>query len=130
MTPVYYWAQQETWAIWASQILAAYPLESAKSLLLCYSQTQETWPFLHPSNNTAEKDESDDEDDVDKNDDNIITINDIEPCLKKVEEAMDKVNVLLQKQTSILKCDTCDFEARNVNGLTMHKKAKHTDNAN
>ena len=79
-----------------------------------------------------EPDEEDDERDVDRNDndeENIITINDIEPSLKKVEEAMDKVNILLQKQTFALKCDTCDFEARNVNGLTMHKKAKHTDNS-
>ena len=89
--------------------------------------------FQHEEKDESDEEEegnSDDEDDADKNDDNIITINDIEPCLKKVEEAMDKVNVLLQKQTSILKCDACDFEARNVNGLTMHKKAKHTDNAN
>ena len=45
-----------------------------------------------------EDDESDDERDVDKNDndeENIITINDIEPSLKTVEEAMDKVNILL-----------------------------------
>ena len=85
--------------------------------------------FQHEVNDEPDDDEdeqSDDEDDVEKNDEeNIITINDIEPSLKKVEEAMDKVNILLQKQTSLLKCDACDFEAKNTNGL--HKKAKHTE---
>ena len=28
---------------------------------------------------------------------------------------------------TLLKCDLCEFEARNSNGLTMHKKSKHTD---
>ena len=95
--------------------------------LLCMFQHEEK---DEPDEEDDESDdESDDEKDVDKNEENIITINDIEPSLKKVEEAMDKVNILLQKQTFALKCDTCDFEARNVNGLTMHKKAKHTDNS-
>ena len=42
------------------------------------------------------------------------------------EEAMEKVNELLKQQK--LKCDVCEFQARNANGLNMHKKAKHTDN--
>jgi hypothetical protein len=89
-----------------------------------------------------ERDVSDDEDDdasedesVEENGDDtedkseLIKITDLEPSLKKVEEAMTKVNILLQKQSSLLKCDLCEFEARNANGLTMHKKAKHTDNS-
>ena len=59
----------------------------------------------------------------------MINITDLEPILKKVEEAMNKINLLLQRQTSQLKCDLCEFEARNENGLTMHKKAKNTDNS-
>ena len=42
---------------------------------------------------------------------------------------MKNGNVLLQKQTSALKSDSCEFKARNSNGLVMHKKAKHTENS-
>ena len=57
-----------------------------------------------------------------------MKIGDIEPSLRKVEEAMDKVEkLLLQNKTSNLKCNKCDFEAKNSNGLTMHNKAKHPD---
>ena len=79
-----------------------------------------------------ESDESDGEDENGRDDDDnqdevsFIKIEDLEPSLKKVEEAMEKVKMMIQKQTSILKCDQCEFEARNGNGLTMHKKAKHT----
>ena len=73
-------------------------------------------------------DDEDDEDDEDdnQNEESLIKIEDLEPSLKKVEEAMEKVKMMIEKQTSILKCDQCEFEARNGNGLTMHKKAKHT----
>ena len=73
-------------------------------------------------------DDGDDDDDHNDDEDSLIKVRDLEPSIKKVEEAMEKVNVLLKKQTSALKCDLCEFEARNTNGLTMHKKAKHTDN--
>ena len=57
-------------------------------------------------------------------------VKDIEPSLRKVEEAMDKIQQLLMpEQTSKLKCDQRDFEAKNTNGLNMHKKAKHPDNS-
>ena len=39
----------------------------------------------------------------------VINIADLEPSVKKVEEANNKVNLLLQKQTSKLKCDLCDY---------------------
>ena len=55
----------------------------------------------------------------------LIRLADIEPVLAKIEIAMKKANNLL-KGTK-LKCDKCDFVAKNQNGLTMHKKAKHTD---
>ena len=79
-------------------------------------------------NDEESEDESGDEDEDEKsNGKDLVKITDLEPSLKKVEEAMKKVNVLMQKNTSLLKCDLCEFEARNSNGLTMHKKSKHTD---
>ena len=82
---------------------------------------------------TEEEEESDDENDDDQNDDDakIFKIQDIEPCLQKVEEAMDKVQQLLQQDKNPkIRCDKCEFEAKNLNGLNMHKKAKHPDNSN
>ena len=88
--------------------------------------------FQHEKSDEDDDDESDDDDgdDDDHNnaEDSLIQVRDLEPSIKKVEEAMEKVNVLLKKHSSALKCDLCEFEARNTNGLTMHKKVKHTDN--
>ena len=79
----------------------------------------------------GDESENDDDDDDDSQDvENIVNIEDLEPSLKKVEEAMEKVKKAIQQQTSILKCDQCEFEAKNGNGLTMHKKAKHADKNN
>ena len=72
---------------------------------------------------TEEEDESDEEKNEDaendqaNDDEHIVKIGDIEPSLRKVEEALDKVEQLLLQNN--LKC--------NSNGLTMHKKAKHPD---
>ena len=86
---------------------------------------------------TEEEDESDEEKNEDENnddaqndqenndDEHIVKIGDIEPSLRKVEEAMDKVEQLLLQNN--FKCNICDFQAKNSNGLTMHKKAKHPD---
>ena len=90
--------------------------------------------FQHEENEESEdEDNNEDDDDVNEDDvnesreeENVISIDDIEPSLRKVEEAMEKVNELLKQQK--LKCDVCEFQARNANGLNMHKKAKHTDN--
>ena len=85
---------------------------------------------------TEEEDESDNEKNDDdcknveanKDDEQVVNIGDIEPSLRKVEEAMDEVEkLLLRNKTSNLKCNKCDFEAKNSNGLTMHIKAKHPD---
>ena len=46
--------------------------------------------------------------------------------MDKVVEAFEKLSVNLKKHFGPLKCDSCEFEARNENGLTMHKRAKHT----
>ena len=93
--------------------------------------------FKHDGRDVSDDENEDDEESEDESDEenkdekrsgkDLIKITELEPSLKKVEEAMDKVNVLLQKTTSPLKCDLCEFEARNANGLTMHKKSKHTD---
>ena len=86
--------------------------------------------FQHEDNDESGDEENDDDDEDDDDDDesnNVITIADIEPSMNKVEEAMEKVNELLKKQK--LKCDECDFQAKNANGLNMHKKSKHTDNS-
>ena len=102
--------------------------------ILCMFQHEEN----DDDNDDESKNENSDEDDDDESDDdngddvsdkNLVNVSDLEPILKKVEDAMEKVNTLLQKQLSALKCDLCDFEAKNSNGLTMHKKAKHTDNS-
>ena len=95
--------------------------------------------FLHDERDVSDNEDEDDIEDEpdDKNDDvndtenseseNIFNVEDLEPSLKKVEDAMNKVEQLIL--TSKLKCDKCDFSAKNINGLNMHKKAKHTDNS-
>ena len=94
--------------------------------------------FQHEENNDGDADKNDessdeDDDESDNDDENgvkhLVNVTDLEPSLKKVEEAMEKVNNLLQKQVSALKCNLCEFEAKNTNGLTMHKKARHPDNS-
>ena len=60
--------------------------------------------------------------------DDSVRLSEIEPVLLKVEKAMKKVSELLNG--SKLKCDKCDFTAKNQNGLKMHMKAKHTDKSN
>ena len=67
-----------------------------------------------------ESDENDESDDVE-----TFRLSEIEPALTKVELAMEKVNNLINSQR--LKCDSCEFKAKNQNGLNMHKKAKHGD---
>ena len=87
--------------------------------------------FVHEEGDECDNDEAADESEnesehTNDNEENVITIEDIEPCLKKVEDAMEKVRMALEKQG--LKCDQCEFKARNENGLNMRKKAKHTNN--
>ena len=82
----------------------------------------------HFQNDEEECEEENDEmDEHDESDEDIETfkLSEIEPALAKVEVAMEKVNNLLN--TTKLKCDSCDFKAKNQNGLNMHKKAKHGD---
>ena len=90
----------------------------------------------HPDDEDSDDDDDSDEDvndNVNENDEtnesNIIQMKDLEPSLRKVEEAMEKVNELLRKNPNNLACDKCDFVAKNVNGLNMHNKSKHTKNS-
>ena len=69
----------------------------------------------------------DEESDGDGDDNSInVDVEEIKPVLEKLEEAFEKLSVNLKKHFGPLKCDKCEFEARNENRLTMHKRAKHT----
>jgi len=95
--------------------------------ILCMFQHEDDEESEDEDNNQDE--DNDDEEDVNESidEENVISIDDIEPSMRKVEEAMEKVNQLLKQQK--LKCDVCEFQAKNMNGLNMHNKAKHTDNS-
>ena len=102
--------------------------------LLCMYQHEQH--FQDEKEDDDENEEEENDKDSESDDDNnldeheylkTVKIMDLEPSLKKVEEAMKKVNDLMKQKAASLQCDECDFEARNHNGLTMHKKSKHTD---
>ena len=99
--------------------------------IMCMFQHDENNNDGDDEQNDEKSDEDDDEseDDEENDDKNLVNVTDLERSMNKVEDAMEKVNILLQKQFSTLKCDLCEFEARNSNGLNMHKKTKHTDNS-
>ena len=67
-------------------------------------------------------DKSDDDDDTTSNDEGI-NFEEIKPALEKFKQAVENFEQLLGKHS--LKCKSCEFEARDLNGLTMHMKAKH-----
>ena len=72
------------------------------------------------------KDENTDDeecDDDEESESEIETIEDIKPILDKFKKAVENFEELLQ--ICSLKCKQCDFEAKDVNGLNMHVKAKH-----
>ena len=52
-----------------------------------------------------------------------VNIEKIKPVLEKFKQAVDNFEELLEKCS--LKCKDCEFEARDLNGLKMHMKAKH-----
>ena len=83
---------------------------------------------LFQDNEDESEDENDESDCHETLDDDTVKMSEIEPIIAKVEQAMEKVNKLLQ--STKLKCDSCDFVAKNQNGLSMHKKAKHPDKSN
>ena len=73
-----------------------------------------------------EEDETDGESEDEYKDDSkdLIKVTDLEPSFRKVEESMSRVTKLLENAR--LKCEFCEFIAKNANGLNMHKKSKHT----
>ena len=83
--------------------------------------------FKHDRRDISDdEDSSDGESDEENKDDSkeVIKVMDLEPSFKKVEESMSRVTRLLENAR--LKCEFCDFIAKNANGLNMHKKSKHT----
>ena len=67
--------------------------------------------------------ETDDDDDEIKEQEEISG-DDLKPIVEKVQKALEKFDILLMKNE--LKCNVCDFEAKNKNGLNMHIRSKHT----
>ena len=47
--------------------------------------------------------------------------------LKSIRKSIEKITLLMKKVAPLLQCESCNFEAKNQNGLTMHIKAKHTE---
>ena len=86
--------------------------------------------YKHERRNSDENDDndgSDDESESDDSDDELeVDIEELKPVLGKLEEAFEKLSISLKKHFGPLKCDMCEFEAKKQNGLTMHKRAKHT----
>ena len=70
----------------------------------------------------AESSDGDDDDDVGVVNDSI-NFEEIKPALEKFKQAVDNFEQLLGKHS--LKCKQCEFEAKDLNGLNMHMKAKH-----
>ena len=68
-------------------------------------------------NEDDEGDESGDEENLDK----------FKPSLEGIQKSLEKVAILLKQVVPNFKCNHCEFEAKNQNGLTMHIKAKHTN---
>ena len=68
-------------------------------------------------------DDSENENDSEEDEDEE-SVENLKPVLKKIQEAVEKFDVLLKKCS--LRCDQCEFEAKNQNGLNMHVKSKHT----
>ena len=78
--------------------------------------------FKHEeSEDESDQDEEADDDDADEEE----NVTKLKPMLEKVKKAVENFDVLLNKFS--LKCEYCEFEARNRNGLNMHVKAKHTN---
>ena len=81
--------------------------------------------FRHEEKKGDDNENTDDEDRDDEEDSEheIESIEDIKPMLNKFKKAVENFEELLQKCS--LKCKECEFEAKDVNGLNMHEKAKH-----
>ena len=79
--------------------------------------------FKHEEINEEEC-ETDDDSDEDVNIDiNGIDLNKIKPVLEKFKKSVENFEELMGKLS--LKSKQCEFEAKDMNGLTTHMKAKH-----
>ena len=74
--------------------------------------------------------DEDDENDEDDSDSicSEVDIDKLKPVLENVKKAVEKCDILMEQCS--LNCKTCDFEAKDKNGLAMHTKAKHPTKAN
>ena len=61
----------------------------------------------------------------DDHDSEEISVEDLKPVIERVQVAIETFDNLIKKSSLI--CKDCEFEAKNVNGLNMHIKAKHTN---
>ena len=68
-------------------------------------------------NEDDEEDESDDEENLEE----------VKPSIEGVRKSLEKVAALLKQVVPNFKCNHCEFEAKNQNGLNMHMKSKHTN---
>ena len=83
--------------------------------------------YRHERGNTEEVDDSVSDKESDSDDEfGDVDLEELKPVLGKLEEAFEKLSISLKKHFGPLRCDMCDFDAKNQNGLTMHKRAKHT----
>ena len=91
-----------------------------------YGNTCERRMCMFKHEESKDLDEESD-DDAEDSDDKIslggIDIDKINPVLENFKKAVENFEQLLEKYS--LKCKVCEFEAKDVNGLTMHNKAKH-----
>ena len=82
--------------------------------------------FQHVESRDIENVSDDDSEDGDSEESfnlHDINLEKIKPVLDKFKQAVDNFELLLNKYS--LKCKNCEFEAKDMNGLTMHMKAKH-----
>ena len=82
--------------------------------------------FQHVESRDIENVSDDDSEDGDSEESfnlHDINLERIKPVLDKFKQAVDNFELLLNKYS--LKCKNCEFEAKDMNGLTMHMKAKH-----
>ena len=68
---------------------------------------------------------TDDEEDEESEDEE--NAEELKQKLEEVRKSVEKVAVLLGQVNPIFKCQHCDFEAKNQNGLNMHTKSKHNN---
>ena len=73
--------------------------------------------------NTGEEECENVEDSDDDDDDINVEGIKIKPVLEKFKQAVENFEEMLGKYS--LKCKSCEFEAKDLNGLSMHMKAKH-----